>query len=64
MKDILFGILVALLTPAYFIIQILKKFIEASIVIGSPFAEVIDVLIQNMSDFWKKFFKIEKKRRR
>lgn len=64
MKDILFGILVALLTPAYFIIQILKKFIEASIVISSPFAEVIDVLIQNMSDFWKKFFKIEKKRRR
>ena len=64
MKDILFGILVALLTPVYFIIQILKKFIEASIVIGSPFAEVIDVLIQNMSDFWKKFFKIEKKRRR
>lgn len=64
MKDILFMMLVLLLMPIYFIIWILKNIIHLANELGSPFAEGIYNIVENMNDFWKRFFKIKKKRRR
>lgn len=57
MKNILFVIIVILLTPVYICLIIGEKIIEFSIDIFSPCIEGIEILIENMTEFWKKIFK-------
>ena len=45
-------ILVVLLAPIYFIIQIFKKLIEFILEIIEPFAEGISIIMDNMYKFW------------
>ncbi len=57
MKEVLFKILVVLLTPFYFIIKILCEFVKE---LGSPVVDGIMYLLKEMTAFWKKIFKIKK----
>lgn len=57
MKNILFTIIVILLIPVYICLIMGKKTIEISIDIISPVIEGIEILIEDMTEFWKKIFK-------
>lgn len=54
MKEILFTILVILLTPVYIIIKVFKKVSEYFIELTQPVADGINLLLQDMLQFWKK----------
>ena len=60
MKEVLFKILVVLLTPFYFIIKILNAMCEFAKELGSPVVDGIMYLLEEMTAFWKKIFKIKK----
>lgn len=60
MKEVLFKILVVLLTPFYFIIKILNALCEFAKELGSPVADGIIYLLEEMTAFWKKIFKMKK----
>lgn len=45
-------ILVILLTPIYFIIQIFRKFIKYSLEITEPVAEGMGIIMDKMYKFW------------
>lgn len=60
MKEFLFAIIVILLTPVYIVIQLHKKTIEFVIEIFGPLVDAINLLTQNMIEFWEKIFKGEK----
>lgn len=60
MKEVLFKILVVLLTPFYFIIKILNAICEFAKELGSPIADGIIYLLEAMTAFWKKIFKMKK----
>lgn len=57
MKEVLFTLLVILLTPLYFSMYILKATAEIISDFTAPFAEGIKELIENMMEFWKGFLK-------
>ncbi len=61
MKDSIFKIAVALLTPIYFIIKIFSYIIEFSLKLGSPIVEGIYILLDNMTKFWKKILRRKEK---
>ena len=54
MKQILFIILVILLTPVYIIIKLLKNIGEICIELLQPVIDGINLLLQDMLQFWKK----------
>lgn len=60
MKKILFQIIVVLLTPFYLIIKIFNVMCEFAKELGSPVVDGIIYLIEEMTAFWKKIFKIKK----
>lgn len=64
MKDILFKILVVLLSPVYFMFWIFANVLglamELGKEIGEPIANAIQEKIEKMSSFWKEFFKRKK----
>lgn len=60
MKEVLFKILVVLLTPFYFIIKILNSMCKFAKELGSPVVDGIMYLLEEMTAFWKKIFKIKK----
>lgn len=61
MKKLFFMLIVILLMPVYFIITISLKLMEIITEMTSPIAEGMCILIENMTDFWKKIFrKIER----
>ena len=53
MKEILFKILVVLLSPIYFMFWIFANTME----IGQPILDVVLEKVEKMSSFWKEFFK-------
>ncbi len=57
MKEILFTILVILLTPIYIIIRIFSGCIEFIFEVTEPIAESIRELVDNMVEFWKMIFR-------
>lgn len=62
MKKLFFMLIVILLMPVYFIITISLKLMEIITEMTSPIAEGMCILIENMTDFWKKIFrKIERR---
>lgn len=61
MRNILFSILVILLTPIYLIIQLWIGTIEICVELTSPFVEAIYDLVEDMTAFWKKIFRKEDK---
>ena len=60
MKKILFKIVVVLLIPLYLIIKILNAMCEFAKELGSPIADGIMYLLEEMTVFWKKIFKMKK----
>ena len=60
MKEILFKLLVVLLSPIYFIFWIVANIIGWVMEIGEPIAELLQAKIEKMSSFWKEFFKRKK----
>lgn len=60
MKEILFKILVVLLSPVYFMFWIFANIIGLAMEIGEPIAEGLHNKIEKMSSFWKEFFKRKK----
>lgn len=60
MKKILFKIVVVLLTPLYLIITILNAICKFAKELGSPVVDGIMYLLEEMTTFWKKIFKIKK----
>jgi hypothetical protein len=62
MKELLFILIVILLTPVYFIINIFLKMMEFAMELTSSIAEEMCILVENMTDFWKNIFrKIERR---
>lgn len=61
MRNILFSILVILLTPIYLIIQLWIGTIEICVELISPVAGAICDLVEDMTAFWKKIFRKEDK---
>lgn len=57
MKNLLFNILIVLLTPIYLIIKFIKGIMEFITYLTKPIAEGIYILIENMTEFWKNVFK-------
>lgn len=60
MKEILFKLLVILLSPIYFIFGIVANIIGWAMEIGEPIVELLQEEIEKMSSFWKEFFKRKK----
>ena len=60
MKEILFKLLVILLSPIYFIFWIVANIIGWAMEIGEPIVELLQEEIEKMSSFWKEFFKSKK----
>ena len=60
MKEILFKLLVILLSPIYFIFLIVANIIGWAMEIGEPIVELLQEEIEKMSSFWKEFFKRKK----
>lgn len=58
MKKILFVIIVMLLTPVYISIQLFKIVIDFLTPFFEPLIYVINLLVQNMFEFWEKIFKV------
>lgn len=59
-KEILFKLLVVLLSPIYFIFWIVANIIGWAMEIGEPIVESLQEEIEKMSSFWKEFFKRKK----
>lgn len=57
MKEILFKLLVVLLSPIYFIFWIVANMMGLVMEITEPIAELLSKKIEKMSFFWKEFFK-------
>jgi hypothetical protein len=57
MKEILFKLLVVLLSPIYFIFWIVANMMGLVMEIAEPMAELLSEKIEKMSSFWKEFFK-------
>mgnify|MGYP007090979425 FL=1 len=57
MKEILFKLLVVLLSPIYFIFWIVANMMGLVMEITEPIAELLSKKIEKMSSFWKEFFK-------
>ena len=60
MKEILFKLLVVLLSPIYFIFWIVANMMGLVMEITEPIAELLSKKIEKMSSFWKEFFKRKK----
>lgn len=56
MKEILFKLLVVLLSPIYFIFWIVANMMGLVMEIAEPMAELLSEKIEKMSSFWKEFF--------
>lgn len=57
MKEILYMILIILLTPIYIIIMVLKTIMMWTFEAVEPIAEIIAEFIDNMIEFWEKVFR-------
>lgn len=57
MKEILFKILVVLLSPVYFMFWIFANIMGMAMEIGQPIVNNLLEEIEKMSSFWKGFFK-------
>lgn len=57
MKEILFKLLVILLSPIYFIFWLVANMIGFAMEIGEPIGEALLEEIEKMASFWKEFFK-------
>ena len=57
MIEILFKLLVVLLSPIYFIFWIVANMMGLVMEIAEPIAELLSKKIEKMSSFWKEFFK-------
>jgi len=57
MKEILFKILVVLLSPVYFMFWIFANIMGLAMEIGQPILDVVLEKVEKMSSFWKEFFK-------
>lgn len=60
MKEILFELLVILLSPIYFIFWIVANIIGWAMEIGELIVELLQEEIEKMASFWKEFFKGKK----
>lgn len=60
MKEFLFVIIVMLLTPVYIAIKLFRNAIDFLTQFFEPVIDGINVLIENMFEFWRKIFKGEK----
>ena len=57
MKEILYMILVILLTPIYIIIKVFGTMLRWMFEVTEPMAEAMGKFIDNMAEFWKKIFR-------
>ncbi len=57
MKKILFVIIVMLLTPVYISIQLFKIVIDFLTQFFEPVIDGVNILIQDMLNFWKKYLR-------
>lgn len=57
MKDILFSIIVIILTPIYLLLCFLIKFIDIISDMTESFIDLASSLFEEMKFFWKKVFK-------
>lgn len=64
MKEILFKILVVLLSPIYFMFWIFANIMGLAMEIGQPILDVVLEKVEKMSSFWKEFFKRKNKRKK
>lgn len=60
MKEILFKLLVILLSPIYFIFWLVANMLGFAMEIGEPIVEALLEEIEKMASFWKEFFKGKK----
>lgn len=60
MNEILFAIVVGLLTPLYLVIQLIKKIVKYIMELFEPLIDGIYLLSENMLEFWKKIFEKNK----
>ena len=61
MKEVLFTIFVALLTPIYLILQILILIFEFLFNLAESMQICINDLLEKMTDFWKGVFNVGKR---
>lgn len=64
MKDILFKILVVLLSPVYFMFLIFANIMGLAMEIGQPILDFVLEKVEKMSSFWKEFFKRKNKHKK
>lgn len=57
MRNFLFAIIVIILIPVYLIIKLFNKVVKAIMEMTEPIAEGIDIIVEDMVDFWKKILK-------